>query len=849
MRLALLLCLLGFGSAFALEPPYLVDAVQDGGGTLWAYCHGTTDALYRFDGKQWAEESLPRDLPEDASPQGIVKMTDGAVACLWRLPNKRMAVTRHAERASVLGIVDSEIADSGFPATLLADSRNRLWIIGRSPKIYRADATGVSMVHEIAPDELDSPAKAKFSYSGMHAVEDGKGRVWVWSDPSGYNYASLRGVLVFTDDHSEVHDLAASLKKDARILSIAHADERHMWVSVASDGIYRLDIDTFALERLPTPAPNALAGVHELFVDRGDLYAINDVPRSEHALWRLRDGQWTLLLPHLDDTPSQSWQPRSWLPIKEGMVVQSYLSGPWFVPLEGKPARFSWHSGFALDGARAFARFADNTFFAIGQNDRFFHGPLDLPPHERQNPRLLDLDSNGGWTLDASGRPWTTLKQTPESISEWDGEKWIAHSIPGEEKFAYPQNITPDKESRIWVNVGGAGDHQKTWAFDTATGQWQTFESTQAAYLALRDNPPHYPAGHTFDIDPQYSADRRRIAYRAGAAYVLYYNGSAWQRINRFHITGKNEDNAVGPPWFDAEGNLRVNLRPGLSWRRDETGKWSEVPFQSRFPADIWSEHSHNTAEKPSPPEGCVTAKPDSIVVDNLGTFWLTWQQALYRCVPGRCVKVFGAEEINPFVSGRQLREAFVDPRGNTFLLTASAGINAFIVKPKSAPPRTVLAVEPVRSDSVRVRLRAEAGLPVLFRWRLDDGPWQLTGDDSLPLYSLPVGSHRVVVSGMDAELQIEVPPVASTFEVKLDPAQQIAGFISQLSDPDYTQRGAAVRALALQPDRAISALRQARETAEGDAQWWIDAALQNIETAKRAVPPKPDDIHPRAPE
>ena len=130
MRLAILFWLVGLGSTFALEPPYLVDAVQDGHGILWAYCHGGTDALYHFDGKQWAEEALPPDLPENASPEGIVRMTDGAVACIWRLPNERMAVTRHAERASLLGIVDREIL-SGWWTTPLADSHNRLWITGQ----------------------------------------------------------------------------------------------------------------------------------------------------------------------------------------------------------------------------------------------------------------------------------------------------------------------------------------------------------------------------------------------------------------------------------------------------------------------------------------------------------------------------------------------------------------------------------------------------------------------------------------------------------------------------------------------------------------------------------------------
>lgn len=839
MRLALLLCLLTLaGSAAAEDPSYLVDATQDGNGILWAYCHGATDAVYRFDGKRWTEESLPRDLPANASPQGIVKMTDGAVACVWRLPDKQMAVTRHTERAaSVLGTAHGEIASNTLQTAPLADSRNRLWITGKTASIYRADATGVSVAHEISADELDAPAKAKSGYNDLHAAEDGKGRVWVWSDPVASNYASLRGVLIFTGERSELHDLTASLKKGARVLTLARADERHMWMAVANDGIYRLDIDTFASEGLPTPKPTDLCCVHELFVDGGDLYAVEDGPRPGRSLWRLRDGEWTQLLARLDDTQSHDSLPRSWLVIKEGLLVQSYPSDPWFVPHAGEPVRFSWRAGFPLERARAFARFADGTFFAIGHNSRFFHGALDLPPRERQNERILDMGADAHWTLDASGRPWTILKQTPEAVSEWDGEKWVPHAIPSEEKFTFPQNVTPDKEGRIWVSVGGAGDRQKTYAFDTKTGQWQNFASTQAAYLALRDHPPHYPAGRMFEIDPQYSADRQRIAYRAGAAYVLYYDGSAWQRFGRSQITGKNEDNAVGPPWFDAEGRLCVNLRPGMSWRRDEAGKWSEVAFQSHFPTDIWSEHSENGTAKPLPPEGCVTSYPESIVMDNLGTCWLTWQGALYKCVPGRCVKVFGADEVNPFVSWRQLREAFVDARGNAFLLTASAAMNVFIVKPKSAPPRTALAVEPAGAGAVRIKLQAGAGQPVGFRWRLDDGPWQPTEKDTLSLRDLPVGRHRVEVSGVDAELQTEAPAATAAFEISVDPTQQLADLIAGLSDPDYARRKSAVDALALQPDRAVPALREARETADADRRWWIDAALQRIDSIRPPAP------------
>ena len=842
MRLALVLCLLSAACACALEPPSnLEDAVQDGGGTVWAYIRRESNSVYRYDGRQWAEQTAPLSADAHARVVGIAKMTDGAVACVWLLSENKLAVTRHqGGTARLLGICDGSPSSMGLPAVPLADSRNRLWITDRNARIYRVDGKGVALAHEVSPGELDSPGKARRGYNVMHAVEDGEGRVWVYSDAFASNYANIRGVLVLADGKAELHDPASTLKKDAKILAFARADDRHMWMTVSGMGLYRVDIDSFALEPIAPPTREALWRVHELFAESGDLYAVDDDSGTYRMLWRLRDGQWTRMTPGLDVSTSHGWLPRSWLAIKEGLLVESYMVGPWFVPRQGEPARFSWRAGFPLEGAHAFARFADGTFFALGRAGECFHGELSLPPHDRESPHVEAVEADDGWKLDASGRPWITLKDSPGAISEWDGEKWVAHPIPGEADQTRPSTILIDAEDRVWVNPG-TGD-QKVHIFDVKTGEWRNFDDIKAAFLGCRERPPHFPENGYFLFDPQYSTDASRAAYRQGVVYLHYYDGSSWRRLDRAQISGEKNDNAVGPPWFDATGNLSVNLRPGATWRMDGTGKWSKVAFQSHFPKDIWSENPNQKASTPDAPEGCVTAHPDSIVVDNLGTFWLTWQRALYKAVPGRCVKVFGDVEVNPFVSGRQLREVFVDARGNAFLLTASATMDAFIVKPKFAPPRTVLAVEPVGADSVTVRLHADGGHPVEFRWRLDDGPWQLTGDDTLALCSLPAGSHRVFVSGVDAELQTEAPPVAATFEVKIDPAQQIAGFISRLSDPDYTRRNASVTALARQPALAQPALKAARINADENQRWWIDAALQQIETTRRIMSSKHED-------
>jgi hypothetical protein len=86
MRRALLvLLLLGSVSArAALEPPppYFEDAVQDGSGLVWAYSHSTYGSVYHFDGNQWVAQAAPFQDRERVMPVQMVKMSDGAVACV-----------------------------------------------------------------------------------------------------------------------------------------------------------------------------------------------------------------------------------------------------------------------------------------------------------------------------------------------------------------------------------------------------------------------------------------------------------------------------------------------------------------------------------------------------------------------------------------------------------------------------------------------------------------------------------------------------------------------------------------------------------------------------------------------
>ena len=849
MRLALCFCLWFVAAAAALEPPppYFNEAAQDAGGIIWAYSRAESGRIYRFDGKAWTAQAAPFEHRDRAMPAKVVRMTDGGVACLWRLDAKQFAVTRHeGNEGRLLGTCPGEMPGSGLDVMPLADAQNRLWITGQFARIYRVDAKGVSLAHEITPGELAAPGRAKEGFNKVHAAEDGRGRVWVWSAAEASNWAALRGVLIFDGEKAELHDLTTHLKKGARPLTFARADDRHMWMAVADDGLYLVDIDTLVAERQPDPSPKALCCVDEIFVHGGDVFAVESNDDDSDALWRRRGGQWQRIVATFDAS-TNPFMARSWLTIPEGLLVQSSGGGPWFLPTEGEPAQFSWRTGYPLEGAHSLARYADGTFFALNAEDAIFHGALDLPPRARGNARLVELDTHNVWKLDAAARPWMIFRDSRATLRQWDGERWIAHAIPdadGQPDENDPPTILTDAEGRVWVMPFDEG---KLHILDTKTDQWQRFPGVREAYLALRDRPPHFlasPDPNESTFDPQYSADRRRIAFRGNVGAIYYYDGASWQRFDRAKITGsKASDHSLGPPWFDPEGKLSVNIRPKATWRRDDAGHWSPVAFESHFPVDIWSEN----ARRPTlvPPEGSVTNEPDAIAVDNLGTFWLGWKGNLYRCIPGQCVPVFGPEEVNPFLAGTIVSSAFVDAHGNAFLFTGGERTGVFLLRPKSPPPRTEVTVTAGAADAVKVRWHTASTLPVRYRWRLDDGPWQATDESVLTLDDLPNGPHTVAVTARDADLQAEAVPAVAKFAVNVDRDRQQADLLARLGDPDYDKRKAAVDGLARQPDLATPALQNARETADDDKRWWIDAALEKIRTMRHAAASQPTEPSP----
>ena len=722
MRWLFLLGLFLPAAAFALEPPpsNLEDAAQDAQGVVWAYGSRQHNVIDSFDGNQWTSHVPSFAGNAEAMPLGVVKMADGAVACVWRFADHSIGVTRQrGNDVTVLGTCADKITGNGMNVKPLADSQNRLWIVGNFPEIYRADAKGgVTLMRRMGQNE---PASFAGGQGSLRAVEDGHGRVWAWTK---FWSGGPEETLIFTGDKAEPCNPLGPYS-GARISALAPADDRHLWISLDNLGLFKIDIDTFELQRIPDPEPGAFSLAHEIFTDGADTYIVAYQAYLQCTLWQLRGVQWTHLINHFD-VASNDWKPRSWLPIKEGLIVGTYGNGgAWFIPKQGEPALYSWRNGFPFENFLGIARFADGTFFGIGHNSKLFHGVLPLPPHDLPS-RITEIEHDREWLVAKTGHIWMIPWSASLALKEWDGFKWITHDVPPEIKQL--GRLNEDDQGRIWSSLQGVN------VLDPHSGKWQSFPDLSTAFATLN------------------------------VTASQLYRGAPGPRI--------------------------------------------------------------------SAPEGCVTRTPDSMAMDNLGVIWLTWQDDLYKCIPGVCVKVFDADEADPFRSGRRVSSVFVDAQGNAFLETAVSGGERMMLQPKAEPaPKTQIVLTQKAGDSFVAQFDAHSTGPVMFRWQLDDGDYALSKTNSLALEHLANGTHVLKVTAIDDQLRMDATPATANFKAWMDWDRIMPSFVSQLSDSDYNKRKDAVATLASQPTVALPLLRKARETANDDQRWWIDVAIQACES------------------
>ncbi len=806
-------------------PPHLAQAERDGTGLVWAQCRNSESPLYRFDGKTW--NAQPLDLGRQMYPAAMGHLANGAVIALWRGEAESITLSRHLGKESGVVARGTFRIQGNFNGTMLGASDGRLWLTADNPEILRLEPNGnLEVAYTVRPDDVANEKYAR-TLSTMAAVEDGSGRIWVWSANLDTNRGNLKGVLIF--DGTTVHRQETFEGMEGSLISaLARKDERFLWAASPQQGLFVLNGETFAATRVPPPDEKSFTNILDIVPVGNDLYVIA-VDRPSSVLWRLRGGRWEKLIKRLDDN---RYTRRMFIPAAGGVVVNA-KPYPWFVGQTGEPVRMDWTNGLSGEALDTFLPFPDQRYLLIGR-DQYF-GPLTLPPEPPNPHRTRELDLAGNWTTTPDGHVWMVEQKNLDVLREWTGLVWKEHALPAEMKYKEIEPLEGDEEGRLWFVPR---DPEKPLTiFDSTKGEWRQFPHIWDALLAMKDKPPKFMKeikrlSRQRTFEPAFQG--RKILYRNSNGRVNYYDGEEWRKWLGTEITGARYAQ-IEAPFFDTEGRPTVNIKDGI-WTYAEA-KWIQTGTNPKYAEE------KSRANQPAPvelPDGGKADSPWSAFRDSRGVYWFLSGRKLYKAMPGRKVKVFDDDEPNPFTSERLLDGLFVDPHGNAFFRTTSHGTSWFMVPPRGGqPPRTAIRLRQMEIDSVEAEVDVESEGPSESRWRLNDEPWQPLTEKKIRLEALPLGTHTLRVESYDEELRDDPAPAVAGFEIKGLPQDQIQKLIQKLSDADYAQREAAVRALARQPEATLPVLRKARGQAADEEKWWIEAAIQATESraARKAKP------------
>ncbi|MEO8205902.1 MAG: hypothetical protein ABI615_06945 [Chthoniobacterales bacterium] len=839
MRLVIAFCLLAFEVATVaatFDPPcnYFNSAAQDDTGILWTSNYSNADQIYSFDGKQW--RTIPAPFPPSISkamPISMKKMPNGSVTCIWRLSEDHAAVTTHrGTESKLLAQFAAKIPQYELKSTPLADSKNQLWITGNSANIYRINPDGTSQTYTIKAEELKEPKNAAHGWNPVNAMEDGAGRIWLWTRGGADNWASLRNVLLFDGEKMEPRSISG-IKDGSSFLALTRKDNQHLYAGIMNGGLYEIDTNTFEAKQMLMPEVKKCLCLENIFMVDQDLFVVASL-HVNPTLWRLRDGKWSSLIENLN---RYSDFERPVYPVDRSFIFADKFSS-WFIPENGPSIDLSWRSGFPMENLKGIFQFADGNFFALG--NALFYGKLSFAP-QAPLARIAEFKMNADWVLDAKGEAWFVLNPGKNVLYRQQEGDAIAYPVPSPLDSVQIAGIEPDTKGRIWLVPNyqpPAGGY-----FDSVSNKWHLFPTIEEAFASAKNDPPQFVGTRLGDYDPIY--DRGHIAFR-GNWSLSYYDGAKWQKWKSSEIIPGAKHTPVGKPFFNEDGQLCLNVQSS-TWKL-ENGDWKKVPFENRFPDDPWGNIAPTVQEKDGVrvaavagprsiplqlPSNDLTNSPSSLARDNQGNYWFIWNNELYKCVDGACIRIFEKREHNPFSSSLHLQRVFVDRYGNTFFSTASSASRWFMVYPGATTPKTNIAIKTISTDSRYIQFHSNLGESPLYRWKLDDGSWQQTGEDHITLNYLSNGSHTIKAFAQDETSHLSALPAEKSFKITIDIEKQLLTLLAALSANDFSKREAAVNSLAQQAPIALPALKKARQSAMPNTRWWIDAAIQEIEDSK----------------
>jgi len=835
-------------TGFGLDATHINTAVQDATGRIWGINTWTRDAFFEWRGTKWRPHAFAPT--SGASPLVLQRVDDGAVLCLWRFevgdkPAKEHLLCEYKGGDSrVLARWTGEVSGQ----IRLFRSKRATWITIGGTDIYRVQNGAVRRVYHITPRQMhsgmsDPPNDAP---NPLEVLEDARGHFYFWSNEfeEGFNELSLRGLLEF-DGQKWTHHARLNGVTDKPFTALITRDAHTFWLAVGDGDLFQVDARTLVGQRIADPIPHAFNEIQTIQQIGGVWYLVATDPEAdwlngdqslpESDLWRWTSSpqsHFECLLRGLDRGGDFTSRPtRPLLATRSGLWIGALSGGAWWMPFDRTrpPVHVDWRRDLVLSDVSYLLLQRDGRLLASSWTGTSpdLRSYLTVTPV----PTPSTFFSYSNVIEDARHHLWRVPNLRAHVLEEWGGTRWVAHPLPTAYVASGLYYLSLDARGRIWLLPD-----QKDGAvalFQPASGSWQLFRSFSFALQKQLELLGPREFGRLDLGIGKYLVPRfvppNRIAFRSASEKLCFFDGHAWHRWTLESITHEKQMDPNAweqTPYFDAAGLLSVNIN-------DKT--WTWTPASGWRSRDV-QPHLFPATPAPTPPPGCGLLSPESIERDSSGALWMTKDHQLWKAAWGLCAPQLALGERHPARDRRGLSYVLLDPHGTPLLAVGPEGKEEFVWT-FNDKPETRVSVTQKGEDAFLLHFasRPASQGKHWFRWRLDNDAWSAPQTSStLALESVPAGHHRFEVAAINARLQLDPNPAMTTLQVALTSQAQLAKFMAMLRSPDYAKREAAVKAFAKQPGQSLPFLQNARRHATGERLWWINAALQEINSISK---------------
>ncbi|MFA6244642.1 MAG: hypothetical protein WC655_27105, partial [Candidatus Hydrogenedentales bacterium] len=676
----------------------------------------------------------------------------------------------------------------------------------------------------------------------------------------------LKGIFLLSGGKLEPHATLEGIP-DAAFSVFEHKSGDIYWIAVIGHGLYEFDMKTLRGTPVAEPEPDAFRNVFQVTAVHDDWYVLaaskavfNDEIEKPAVLWRLRGGAWQRVLTGLGQLP------RCIAQSDEGLWVSAPGEGLWFVPQSGgDPVLVDWRRGLDARGIYHLFPLSGSTVFAIMSRAQWggrnimrelrwsdFKNPLQVATNVKEARAFTTP------VLDKAGMLWSVRPEEPKSLGAWDGVSWTNYPLPPDVAPLAMRCLAPDDKGRIWLcqcreykGINYDPANGPVHVFDITSHQWTNHESFPDALVAERAKVGDFQLNEEYAFQPVFGP-KQQIAFLENSEdnKIHYFDGSGWHEYDRGIVktTGRTRSRLEWV-YFDNDNRLSVKGHT----ENNETGEYKDL-LMTRNDDDTWTSADGPAPTPMQPPSRMLRERADypvqkdgeyinyaaAIDARDILWYWYTKDGQLIRGGLGAEAPQFPPGEAHPFRTIENIWRANIDLAGNVWFLANSAR-EMYVVTPREPAVDTQATVTKENVDTVRIAMAAPNSAEPRYVWRMDGGAWSIPQKDAeVRMARLSGGEHTFEAFAVDEYLTPDATSAIAKFTIDIDTGQQIAGWIEQLSSPDYDVRGNAVKALQQRPEESLKALREARPKAPESAQWWIDVAIQQVEKELKAPAPQP---------